>query len=152
MAEIDQIRQILTWIGFLNIQEREANIIEVFESCDDLLALKSTDISSLNRSFGRRMIQNSQLVFDNHKTKKLQSLLYWVQNFYRISKMPKMFGLNAAMFSNALVTASRREDVRQKMSATSSEKSKEASPGPLVSELKWSDWEANLENFLSTIQ
>ena len=42
---------------------------------------------------------------------------------------PEINGLDAATFSDALVTASRREEVRQQMSDTSSEKSKEASPG-----------------------
>ena len=53
MAEDDQIRQILTWIGFVDIQEREAIIIDAFESYDDLLALKYKDITSLSESFIR---------------------------------------------------------------------------------------------------
>ena len=65
---------------------------------------------------------------------------------------PEIDGLDAATFSDALVTASRREESRQQMSDTSSEKSKVASPGPLISELKQSDWEPKFENFLSTIQ
>ena len=78
MAEIDQIHQILTWIGFVNIKEREVITIDVFESYDDLLSLKHKDISSLSENFGRRTIQNGQIVFGSCKTQKLQSLLYWV--------------------------------------------------------------------------
>ena len=45
MAEDNQIRQILTWIGFVNIQERETIIIDAFETYNDILALKYKDIA-----------------------------------------------------------------------------------------------------------
>ena len=64
---------------------------------------------------------------------------------------PEIEGLDATSFTSALLTASRREEVRQQMSDTSNQKSKEATPGPLISELKWTEWEPKFENFLSTI-
>ena len=118
MAEVVQIRQILTWIGFVDIQEREAIIINAFESYNDLFALNAKDITSLSESFGRRTVLNGRIVFCSRKTKKLQSLLYWVQDFYRISMTPEIDGLDAATFSDALVTASRREEVLAVTSAS----------------------------------
>ena len=85
MAEDDQIRQILTWIGFVNIQEREAIIIDAFESYNYLLALNDKDITSLIESFGRRTVQNGRFFWQPQDQKVTISIVLgtgFLQDFH----------------------------------------------------------------------
>ena len=131
--------------------EREVPIIDTFDSYNSLLALRRKDVTSLSDSFTRQTAANGLIVLVSPKTKKLQSLLYGVQNFYRISMTPAFVGLDAVIFITALLTTCRREEVRELMTLTSETRSKEASPGALVSELKWIEWKPKFENYLSII-
>ena len=102
MVEIDQIRQILTWIGFSTAEDRQSIIDDAFESYDDLLQLKSTDITDISASFGRRTVLNRRIIFGSRKTKKLKSLVCWTKDFQRISLTPNIDGLvEASFFSSA---------------------------------------------------
>ena len=136
MAEIDQIRQILKWIGFIIADDRQFIIEDAFESYNDLLELTSKDITDISASFGRRTILNGRIIFGSRKTKKLKSLVCWVKDFQRISLTPDILGHNESSFLSSLTIASGREEVRQLMISAQDIKSKEASPGSLVSETK----------------
>ena len=69
MAEVDQIRQILTWIGFAIAEDQQAIIDDAFELHNDLLELTSKDITDLSASFGRRTLLNGRIIFGSRKTK-----------------------------------------------------------------------------------
>ena len=151
MAKVDQIRQILTWIGFTTADDRNAIIDDAFESYNDLLELTSKDITELSASFGRRTLLNGRIIFGSRKTKKLKSLVCWVKDFQRISLTPHIDGQDELSFLSSLTVASGRDEVRQMMKNAQDVKAKEASPGPLVSETKWNEWEPAFENYLSNI-
>ena len=53
-------------------------------------------------------------------------------------------------FNAALETAARRQEIRKQQMENSAEVLKDASPGPLVSEAKWLDWEHAFDNYLSS--
>ena len=116
--------------------DRQFIIDDTFESYNDLLELKSKDIIDISLSFGRRTILNGRIIFDSRKTKKLKSLVCWVKDFQCISLTPDILGHDEPSFSRSLTVASGREEVRQLMISAQDVKSKEASPGPLVSETK----------------
>ena len=151
VPEIDQIREILTWIGFQQAIERENIINDAFRSYDDIQALTVKDISDLNDTFGRRTATNGRINFGIRRTKKLKSMVHWSQDFKRISYTPSIAGLTETLFLKALLTASERADVREQLVLKMDVKAKEASPGPLVSENKWTEWEPKFENYLSTV-
>ena len=112
VPEIDQIREILTWIGFQQAIERENIINDAFRSYDDIQALTVKDISDLNDTFGRRTATNGRINFGIRRTKKLKSMVHWSQDFKRISYTPSIAGLTETLFLKALLTASERADVR----------------------------------------
>ena len=151
MAEDDQIRQILTWIGFTIQAERNAIVDDAMASYDDLLCLNTKDVTALSADFARRTLANGKIVFGSRRTKKLQSVLYWVKDFSRISETPTIGTLTENVFSIQLTRARHREEVRIQMIAQSDVKSKAASPGPLVSESTWPEWEPKFENYLAVI-
>ena len=59
--------------------------------------------------------------------------------------------LTENLFSVQLTRARHCEEVRIQMIAQSDVKSKAASPGPLVSESTWPEWEPKFENYLAVI-
>ena len=151
MTEIDQIRQILTWIGFNNDAERDDIIDDAMTTYDDILCLTIKDITALATDFGNRTAANGRVCFGSRRTKKLQSVAFWVKDFYRISLTPTTNELDRASFATELTRARAREEVRLQMVAQSDVKSKAASPGPLVSESTWTEWEPKFANYLSVI-
>jgi len=151
VPEIDQIGQILTWIGFTDATQRLSIIDDAFNCYMDMLALKEKEMFELSDSFSRRTATTGRIVFGIRRTKKLKSLLHWVQDFYRVSSIPSIEGLTEITFTEALTRARQRADVRELMLQQSEHRQKVASPGPLVSENKWTDWEPKFANYLSTI-
>ena len=78
LAEDDQTRQVLTWIGFIITNQRELVLHDTLTSYTGLRILKPQDINSLSASFSSRphINPNRQIIFDSRKTKKLQVLMY----------------------------------------------------------------------------
>ena len=64
---------------------------------------------------------------------------------------PSIGVLTQDEFLDALTVATQRCEVRKMMNDQSDQKSKEASPGPLVSETKWPEWQPKFDNYLSII-
>ena len=141
----------LTWIGF-NIQGNRTSIInDAFSTFSDIQALTEKDIKDLQESFARRTAQNDRINFGIRRTKRLKNMMHWVQDFYRVSSTPSIAGLDDALFLAALTKAGERADVRKHLRDQSDEKAKVSSPGPLVSENKWVEWEPKFLNYLSTL-
>ena len=149
--EIDQIGEILTWIGFTDPANRTSIIDDAFNTYADIRSLKEKDISELSESFSRRTQANGRIDFGIRRTKKMKFMLHWVHDFYRTSLNPSTEGLNQVSFLQAITVAGERSDVRRQLKEQSVAKAKVASPGPLQSENKWTDWEPKFENYLSTI-
>ena len=91
--EINQIRDILTWIGFTTIAERNEITSDAFTTFDDILSLKEKDIKEFSEAFGRRSATNERINFDIRRTKKLKSILHWFQCFKFILSTPTINGL-----------------------------------------------------------
>ena len=151
MTEADEIRQILEWIGFNDNAHRNDIMADAMTFYDDILCLTIKDITALASDFGSRTAANGRICFGSRRTKKLQSVSFWVKDFYRVSLVPSTAGLNRATFTTQLERARAREDVRLQMISQSDVKSKAATPGPLVSETTWTEWEPKFENYLSVI-
>ena len=151
VPEIDQIREILNWIGFAVDAQRTSIINDAFSVYADIQSLTEKDITELSESFGRRTAANGRIDFGIRRTKRLKFMTHWVQDFYRVSMTPSMDGLDQASFLAALTVAGQRANVRKQMKDQSDEKAKVATPGPLVSESKWTVWEPKFTNYLSCL-
>ena len=102
MAEVDQIRQILTWIGFNDNVQRDDIIVDAMTTYDDILCLTIKDITALASDFGNRTQANGRVCFGSRRTKKLQSVSFWVKDFYRVSLVPSTAGLDRATLTTQL--------------------------------------------------
>ena len=151
VQEIDQIDQILEWIGFTDLAHRGRIIEDAFTTYADVQAMNKKDVTELSASFSRRTTTNGKIDFGIRRTKKLMQLLHWVQDAARTSYAPSITGYTQASLLRAFSIAGERADVRKQLRDKSDVKAKEASPGALVSENKWTDWEPKFINYLSTM-
>ena len=78
-------------------------------------------------------------------------MMHWVQDSECIAYTPSINGNNQASLLTALTVVGERADVRKQLKERLDVEAKEASPGPLLSENKWRDWEPKFTNYLSTI-
>ena len=72
--------------------------------------------------------------FGMGRTKRMKSLLNWVQYFYLVSGDPTIVYMNEFMLIQNLYTALYRSDIRKYIITQSNTKDKEAYPGILDSE------------------
>ena len=79
--EIDQIGDILTWIGFENQGNRTSIIDDDFSTYADIQTLTEKYITELSESFSRRTVQNDRINFGIRRTKRLKHMVHWVQDF-----------------------------------------------------------------------
>ena len=150
IAEDDQIKQILRWIGFSEAQTNNL-FDDSISDYNDLMAADESDISQISKDYSNRTVADGRINFGNKRIKRLKSLLNWTQDHRRVSKQPSVEGMNQNDFLAELDRSSERARIREQMLSDSPVKSKEASPGPLESESKWHEWENKFENYLSTL-
>ena len=102
------------------------------------------------KDFAARTTAN-RIYFGARRTKKLSSMLHFVHDFYRVSETPSIVGMTKTDFQTALAVAATRAEVRDTLKSQSPTSAKEASPGPLINERKWKEWETKFDNYLSTL-
>ena len=113
--------------------------------------LTDRDISDLEKSYAKCPGKTGGVFFGIQHTKKIKSLMHWVQDFTCVDEIPTFKDLDKEYFKRAIAVAAQRSLIRDKESKDASAVSEEASPGKLKDERKWTDWIAGFENMLSTI-
>ena len=111
VSEIDQLREILDWIGFSQNADRTSIIQGAFEEYTDIQSLNEKDITELSDSFSRRTATNGRIDFGIRRTKRLKFMMHWVQDFYRVSMTPSTDGLDQVKFLAAITIAGQRAEV-----------------------------------------
>ena len=81
--DIDDMEQTLTWIGLNTIASRYALQIYI-DQFEDMLELTKKDISDLEYSYSKRTAADGRLISGLQKTKRLKSMIHWVQEFSRV--------------------------------------------------------------------
>ena len=139
VTELDQILLVLEWIGFQDQVQRMRITDDAFQCFADVLALNEKDMLELSTSFSRRTVANGKIDFILRQTKRITQFFHWVQDAARTSYVASTNGYFQASLLAALTNAGERADVRQQFRVRSDMRAKEASPGALVSEKKWTD-------------
>ena len=116
-----------------------------------MLELTEKDISDLEYSYSKRTAADGRLIFGLKNTKRLKSMIHWVQDFVRVSDTPNINDLDKAYFKVALGVAEQRSTIWKQEAKDASSVIREASPGKLKDYCKWNEWIAVFENMLSTI-
>ena len=81
IIEENSIRQMIHWCGFTTASQRTNLFNDSLSSFDDLLMMQAKDISSMAKDYAARTSAN-RIYFGVRRTKKLSSMLHFVQDFY----------------------------------------------------------------------
>ena len=133
----DSILQILHWIGFRTVNLRDALVDDAFGSFEDIRLLSEKDISNMASEFASRTAQNGRIMIGTKRTKLMQALLHWTEDFYRVTEFPSIVGLNEHTFKSQLQRALARADIRKTLKDQTATAAAAADPGPLKSEKEW---------------
>ena len=150
ITEVHSIHQMLHWCGFDVLGQRTTIFNDLISTFDDIKMMSPEYIIAMQRDFGNHAA-GGHINFGVRRTKKLTSMLHFVQDFYRVSETPTIIGLNDNTFAAALKTALARADVCAALIDQSDTSAKQASPGPLMNKRRWKEWETKFDNYLSTI-
>ena len=101
----------------------------------------------MSEDWQRRTVANGRITFGTRRTKLLKALTHWVHDFYRISDIPHVDGLNHDRFREHTLRALARAEIRKTIKDGTSSAANAASPGPLESERKWKQWEERFVNY-----
>ena len=147
LDELDTISQSLSWIGFVIDAQRNNIINEALGSFDDIRMLHEDDIDAMSKDFASRTAGNGRMNFGTRRIKLLKAFLHWVKDFYRVSTVPSVDGLNLNSFRVQLNTSVMRAEIRQNLRKQTKTAAEAATPGPLESERKWKEWEEKFINY-----
>lgn len=148
ISEIYSLRQILHWIGFVTDNQKDNLVNDAFGSYEDLKVLNEKDITTMNSGFSNRTANDGRMHFGTNRTKRIKALIHWVQDFYRVSKVPTIIGLSQVLFKAELERALAREEIRKSLRELTKTATDAASPGPLEKEKQWKEWEEKFINYL----
>ena len=116
-----------------------------------MLELTEKHILDLEYSYSKQTAADGRLIFGLQNTKRLKSMIHWVQDFARVSKTPNINDLDEASFRSALGVAAQRSTIRKQEAKDARSVSSKASPGKLKEDRKWNELITRFENILSTI-
>ena len=115
VPEVDQIREILDWIGF-NDPDDQTSIIEGdFEAYSDIQSLNEKYITEMCESDSKRTVTGGKIDARICRTKRLKFMMHWVHDVYRVSSIPSTGRLDQASFLAALTVAGQRADVLKQL-------------------------------------
>lgn len=150
MTEEFQIKQILHWAGFTNVNQMNSIYHDSIHEYEDLLNMTESDITDLAKDYASRATA-ARICFGIRRIKKLKAIIHWCKDHRRTSATPSVQSTNGVAFSLKLLQAMQRAQIRKQLHDDSSNKTKASSPGPLASEDDWISWETKFINYLSTI-
>ena len=152
-AALADVHQCLEWIGFGDVQHRNAIIDEgVFDRLTDFYDINETDIRDMAESFSKRSPAANRIIFGMRRIKWLISMMHWTQDHQRCSEDPDLNDIaNADEFKQALLVSTQRASLRKTDAEQVDTISKAADPGKFKDEKQWPDWEPAFVNYLSTI-
>ena len=102
--------------------------------------MNEKDFTELSAYFIRRTTGNRKIDFVIRRNKKLMHMLHWAHDASRCSYTSSLEGFTQDSFLSVLLIAGDRYDARAQIKENSDAKAEEASPGPLASDNKWTEW------------
>ena len=102
ITDQDTMIQILWWIGFCATGQTTLVINDGVDSWDSIRMLSLDDIDAMSKTFMSQTASNGKIIFGTNRTKWLKALIHWTQDFYRVSEVPMIVGLDEIEFKAAL--------------------------------------------------
>jgi len=119
------MNQVLVWIGFDVVTNRQALCSEIIAEIQDMTDLTEKDITEVQELYAKHMQNAGQ----HQRTKQLKAMLHWVQDFARVSEALTLEGLTQESSKAIISVAAQRADIRRKEAKDASSVSGKAMPG-----------------------
>jgi len=129
------MNQVLVWIGFDDVTNRQALCSEIIAEIQDMTDLTEKDITEVQELYAKHMQNAGQ----HQRTKQLKAILHWVQDFARVSEALTLEGLTQESSKAIISVAAQRADIRRKEAKDTSSVSGKAMPGKLKDYKKWQE-------------
>ena len=111
MSEVNMMHLAFICIGFDKKDDQESLHSEIAE-LQDINGLMERDISDIKNSYANRHGKTRGILFGIQRTKKIKSLMHWVQEFNRVDEVPTFKELDKESFTRAIVVAAQRALIR----------------------------------------
>ena len=150
ITEENSLQQILHWIGFRTQNQKDLMVADSFTSWEDLKMLTEKDVNAMATSFSTRPNRGravERIIFGTNRTKFVKATIHWIQDFYRISEVPSIVNLSERSFKVQLQRALTRALIRKNLDDQTSSVAEPASPGALIKESQWKEWEEKFVNY-----
>ena len=114
-AALADVHQCLEWIGFGDVQHRNAIIDEGgFDRLTDFYDINEMDIRDMAESFSKRSPAANRIIFGMRRIKWLITMMHWTQDHQRCSEDPDLNDIaNADEFKQALLVSAQRASLRK---------------------------------------
>ena len=87
-AALADVHQCLEWIGFGDVQHRNAIIDEGgFDRLTDFYDINETDIRDMAESFSKRSPAANRIIFGIRRIKWLISMMHWTQDHQQVDRL-----------------------------------------------------------------
>ena len=114
-AALADVYQSLEWIGFGDVQHRNAIIDEGgFDRLMDFYDIIEMDIRDMAESFSKRSPAANRIIFGMRRIKWLISMMHWAQDHQRCSKDPDLYDIATVdEFKEALLVSAQHASLRK---------------------------------------
>ena len=152
-AALAEVHQALHWIGFVNQVHRDSICEEAgFESLEDFVGLSEKDIQEMADGYEKHTQAQGRIPFGLQRIKLLIGVMHWVQDQDHCYRNVSTVDIADANEFREIIDISIQRAALQKVEDDQVDTiSKAADPGKFKDERKWSDWEPDFVNYLSTI-
>jgi hypothetical protein len=144
---LEGINFMLNAIGFNNLAQRILLMQAGLADYEDFRHLVDKDICDMAEEFAKRTSASGRMTFGLGRTKKLISVIHWIQDCFRTDDDPN----HTAFDEQALAEAQSHAHGCKSDIDLVDMNAKAAVPGKFKDERKWHEWELAFGNYLSVI-
>ena len=98
IAEDDQIKQVLHWIGFRDDAQKNSIFNDSMNSYSNLYSFTQSNIADMAKDYASHIVANGQIHFGVCCIKKLKAFAFWVHDFWQIDEVTTTKGMNWQFF------------------------------------------------------
>jgi hypothetical protein len=150
MANVDELLQVLQWIGIPSVADCQKIKDEIAEDLSDFKLSTKEDIDSAINNLVKAKTVANRVSIPQRARKSIIALMHWVQDFYRCGQLPTIAHLHTeAEFKTKLNVAAERASIRAHKKSQSAALALLTDPGLLKGNTVWVAWLESQENHLS---
>ena len=131
ISERNSIRQIVHWIGFRGQQNINTIVDDAFSGFSDIRVLTEKYMTNMSSGFALQTQADRRILFGTRRKKLLKGLIHWNEDFFCVSQLPSIVGLNQNIFKAQLQRALAQANICKALQDQTLTADLAENPGPL---------------------